>query len=122
MRKPHPKCLNHFSHARNAGILHCHLWLDERQPAPYMAGLLTDYEPGFHHSHFQTQSGVTGVNTVRICYPLKQSSDHDREGKFILRHVPGLKNTPHIFTHKPWRLNGLSKHYQKLFVDDEHAL
>lgn len=99
-----------------------HLWLDWRQTAPYMAGLFTDYEPGIHYSQFQMQSGVTGINTIRIYNPVKQSLDHDRDGKFILHYVPELKNIPQIFIHEPWKFEDFSKYYPKPIVDHKSAL
>ena len=54
-----------------------HLWLDWRRTAPFMAKLFTDYEPGIHYSQFQMQSGVTGINAVRMYNTIKQSMDHD---------------------------------------------
>lgn len=78
------------------------LWLDWRQTAPFMAKLFTDYEPGIHYSQFQMQSGVTGMNAIRIYNAIKQSTDHDPEGEFIRRFVPELKNVPTPWVHQPW--------------------
>ena len=98
------------------------LWLDWRQTAPYMASLFTDYEPGIHYSQFQMQSGVTGINAIRIYNPIKQSLDHDPEGKFILRYVPELKNIPLSFIHEPWKFGNLPKHYPEPIVDHKKAI
>jgi deoxyribodipyrimidine photo-lyase len=99
-----------------------HLWLDWRKTAPYMASLFTDYEPGIHYSQFQMQSGVTGMNAIRIYNPIKQSLDHDPQGKFILRYVPELKNVPNLFIHEPWKWADSYKYYPEPIVDHQTAI
>jgi deoxyribodipyrimidine photo-lyase len=99
-----------------------HLWLDWRQTAPFMAQLFTDYEPGIHYSQFQMQSGVTGINAVRMYNPIKQSIDHDSNGKFIRRYVPELKTVPDSFIHEPWRMDTPPTNYPKPIVEHEAAI
>lgn len=81
-----------------------HLWLDWRATGPILARWFTDYEPGIHWPQMQMQSGTTGINTVRIYSPLKQSKDLDPEGVFIRRWVPELASFDTKALHEPWRI------------------
>jgi deoxyribodipyrimidine photo-lyase len=98
-----------------------HLWLDWRVTAPFLAQLFTDYEPGIHYSQFQMQSGVTGINAVRMYNPIKQSLDHDPQGKFIRRYVPELKTVSDSFIHEPWRMDVPPQNYHSPIVEYEAA-
>jgi len=77
------------------------LWLHWRMPALHLARLFADYEPGIHYSQMQMQSGVTGINTLRIYSPRKQAEDQDPEGIFIRRWVPELANVPREYLAEP---------------------
>ncbi|WP_440694526.1 deoxyribodipyrimidine photo-lyase/cryptochrome family protein [Candidatus Pelagibacter sp. HIMB109] len=102
------------------------LWLDWKRTSKHMAQLFTDYEPGIHYSQFQMQSGTTGINTIRIYNPIKQSTDQDPNGSFIKKWVPELQNVPDKLVHEPWKLTYLEqkdldleigKHYPHPIVD-----
>lgn len=99
-----------------------HLWLDWRATAPHLARLFTDYEPGIHFSQLQMQSGVTGINAVRMYNPVKQSIDHDPDGKFIRRYVPELKDVSPQWVHEPWRMPEPPTSYAAPIVDHDTAI
>ncbi|OHX65335.1 cryptochrome/deoxyribodipyrimidine photo-lyase family protein [Flammeovirga pacifica] len=84
-----------------------HLDQDWRRGVFHLANLFLDYEPGIHYTQFQMQAGTTGVNTVRIYNPVKQSIDHDPEGEFIKKWVPELNDIPKRYIHEPWTMTRL---------------
>ncbi len=102
------------------------LWLHWRPTAVYLARHFLDFEPGIHFSQFQMQSGVTGINTVRIYSPAKQVLDQDPTGIFIRRYVPELANVPDAWLAEPHRMPPLlqqstgcviGRHYPAPIVD-----
>jgi deoxyribodipyrimidine photo-lyase len=79
------------------------LWQHWREPALHLAREFLDYEPGIHYPQVQMQSGVTGINTIRMYNPIKQARDHDPSGAFVKRWIPELQNLPLPFLFEPWK-------------------
>ena len=80
------------------------LWLHWREPALHLARQFVDYEPGIHYPQAQMQSGTTGINTLRIYNPVKQSLDQDPDGVFIRTWVPELTCVDERWIHTPWQM------------------
>jgi deoxyribodipyrimidine photo-lyase len=97
--------LNFRMRAMLASFAAYDLWLDWRLIAPHLARHFTDYEPGIHYPQLQMQSGTTGINTLRIYDPVKQSVEHDPEGRFIATWVPELARLPRYYIHTPWLMD-----------------
>jgi deoxyribodipyrimidine photo-lyase len=98
--------LNFRARAMLVSAATMHLGLDWRAVGLHLARLFTDYEPGIHWSQVQMQSGVTGVNTIRMYNPIKQGLDQDPDGVFVRRWVPELRGLRGAAVHQPWRSGG----------------
>ena len=89
-----------------------HLWQPWKPVSMHLSRIFLDFEPGIHYPQIQMQAGMTGINTIRIYNPIKQSIDQDPSGDFIKKWVPELRNVPGDAIHKPWELGPID---QQLF-------
>ena len=99
------------------------LWIDWRLFHPWLARQFLDYEPGIHIPQIQMQSGVTGINPLRMYNPLKQGEDHDPEGIFMRDWLPELKDWTTEELHAPWKVTGERRNrYPEMIVDHKEAV
>lgn len=76
------------------------------------------------------QAGTTGINTIRMYSPIKQSMDHDPDGIFIKKWLPELSTLPKELLHEPNKMSLMEqemfgviigKHYPHPIVDIDNT-
>ena len=97
-----------------------HLLIDWRRGVHHLARYFLDFEPGIHYAQFQMQAGVTGINTLRIYNPVKQSLDQDAAGVFIRQWLPALRDLPDELVHQPWQMTPMEQQMFSCYIGRDY--
>ena len=105
-----------------------HLLINWEEGEKYFKNCLLDYNQANNVSGWQWVAGcgADAAPYFRIFNPILQGEKFDKEGEYVKKWVPELKNVPKSFLHRPWELNNenilkLGTDYPKPIVIHEKA-
>ena len=104
-----------------------HLLIDWKEGEKYFKNCLLDYSPASNVAGWQWVAGcgADAAPYFRIFNPILQGEKFDKEGEYVKKWVPELKDLPKKFIHKPWELNNekfkLGRDYPHPIVKHEEA-
>ena len=87
-----------------------HLLINWTEGESYFKNCLLDYNEANNISGWQwvAGSGADAAPYFRIFNPILQGEKFDKNGDYVKKWVPELKNVPKKFIHKPWELNDIN--------------
>ena len=112
--------INFRMRAMVVSFLTLNLDQDWRDGVYHLARQFLDYEPGIHYPQFQMQAGTTGINTVRLYNPVKNSQEYDAEGVFIKKWIPELENVPTEHIHEPYNMTPMEQLFCGVMIGEDY--
>ena len=90
-----------------------HLLINWKEGEKYFRNCLLDYSEASNVAGWQWVAGcgADAAPYFRIFNPILQGEKFDKEGEYVKKWVPELKDIPTKFIHKPWELND-KKHFK----------
>ncbi len=84
-----------------------HLLINWTEGEKYFKNCLLDYNEANNISGWQwvAGSGADAAPYFRIFNPILQGEKFDKDGDYVKKWLPELKNVPKKFVHKPWEIN-----------------
>ena len=104
-----------------------HLLIDWKEGEKYFRNCLLDYSPANNVAGWQWVAGcgADAAPYFRIFNPILQGEKFDKDGNYVKKWVPELKNLSKKFIHKPWELKDekfiLGRDYPYPIVKHEEA-
>ncbi|RZS99849.1 cryptochrome/deoxyribodipyrimidine photo-lyase family protein [Aquimarina brevivitae] len=98
------------------------LWQPWQAATAHLSQMFLDFEPGIHFPQLQMQAGETGINTLRIYNPVKNSVAHDPKGEFIKKWIPELSDIPENFIHEPYLMTPMEQKMYDFTLGEDYPL
>ncbi len=104
-----------------------HLLINWKEGEKYFRDCLLDYSPASNVAGWQWVAGcgADAAPYFRIFNPILQGEKFDKEGEYVKKWIPELKNLSKKFIHKPWEFNEdnfkLGRDYPHPIVKHEDA-
>ena len=85
-----------------------HLLINWKDGEKYFRNCLLDYSPANNVAGWQWVAGcgADAAPYFRIFNPILQGEKFDKDGEYVKKWLPELKNLSKKFVHKPWEFNG----------------
>lgn len=96
------------------------LWQPWQASSKHLSRMFLDFEPGIHFPQLQMGAGETGINTLRIYNPIKNSLAHDEDATFIKKWCPELADLPIAFIHEPYLMTPLDELFNNFKLGENY--